>query len=153
VLLSSGRSLNATVVMFDPNIDLALLSVRSLGQNPLPVAIPQVGVNGAVFGHPNGQDSVAITPARIDQEEDAVGQNLYDTHTTRRDVLVLAAALEHGDSGGPLVDPAGQVIGVAFAISANQPGVSYALSTSELRKGLSEPRSASGTSTGGCLTD
>ncbi len=151
VLLPSGRSLPADVVMFDPRRDLALLAVRSLGENPLPLAAPKVGETGAVFGHPNGQDRIAVTPARIAQEEEAVGRDLYDAHTTRRDVLVLASALAHGDSGGALVDTSGQVVGVAFAISANQPNTSYALGTSELRAALAEPRAAH-TSTGPCLT-
>ncbi len=151
VLEPNGRRLPADVVMFDPRRDLALLSVRSLDENPLPLANPQVGQVGAVFGHPNGQDQVAVTPARVAQEEVAVGRDLYDVHTTRREVLVLASALAHGDSGGALVDTAGQVVGVAFAISADQPDVSYALATSELRSALAEPR-APHTPTGPCLT-
>lgn len=151
VLLPSGNTLPATVVMFDPNIDIALLSVPSLGESPLALAGATVGETGAVFGHPNGQDPVYASPARVAQEETAVGRDLYDRHTTKRRVLILAAALAHGDSGGPLVDTAGQVIGVAFAISANQPGVSYALATPEVQAALNEPRAA-GTSTGRCLT-
>ncbi|HET9077782.1 MAG TPA: MarP family serine protease [Acidimicrobiales bacterium] len=151
VLLPSGRTLPADVVMFDPNRDLALLQVASLGESPLPLASPRVGEMGAVFGHPEGSYDLAVSPARVAQEEVAVGRDLYDSHTTRRQILVLASALAHGDSGGALVDVSGQVIGVAFAISANQPGTSYALSTSELRAALTEPRAAH-TSTGACLT-
>ncbi len=151
VLLPDNRTLPADVVMFDPRRDLALLAVPSLGENPLPLAAPKVGEQGAVFGHPNGQDPVAITPARIAQEEEAVGRDLYDAHTTRRSILVLAAALAHGDSGGALVDTSGQVVGVAFAISANQAGTSYALGISELQAALAAPRAAH-TSTGPCLT-
>lgn len=151
VLLPNGSHLAADVVMFDPRRDLAVLSVKGLGEKPLPVATAHVGQIGAVFGHPNGQDQVAVTPARVSQEEQAVGRDLYDLHTTRRDVLILAAALAHGDSGGALVDTSGQVIGVAFAISADQAGTSYALSASELRAALTEPR-APHTPTGPCLT-
>jgi S1-C subfamily serine protease len=152
VLLPSGRHLSATVVMFDPRIDIALLQVGSLGETPLPLQVAHAGATGAVFGHPNGQDQIAITPARVAMEEEATGLDLYDSATTRRDVLVLAARLAHGDSGGPLVDSAGRVIGVAFAISSNQPGTSYALSTSELELALGETRTAAGASTGPCLT-
>jgi S1-C subfamily serine protease len=150
VLLPSGRTLPARVIMFDPRIDLALLSVRSLGETPLALSAPTVGQTGAVFGHPNGQDPIQITPARVSQQEIAVGRDLYDQHTTKRDVLILAAALQHGDSGGPLVDAGGQVIGVAFAISADQPNVSYALNADEVRVALGEARS-NDASTGPCL--
>lgn len=152
VLLPSGKTLPATVIMFDSNRDLALLHVAGLGEGPLPVATAHVGDTGAVFGHPEGQDQLAVTPARVSTEETAVGNDLYDRHTTRRDVLVLASALAHGDSGGALVNTNGLVIGVAFAISANQPGTSYALATSELQAALGEPRSSGGTPTGPCLT-
>ena len=152
VLLPSGRQLAATVVMFDPRRDLALLHVASLGETPLPLLVAHAGATGAVFGHPNGQNAVAVTPARVAQEIQAVGKDLYDTTNTKRDVLVLAAALAHGDSGGALVNPAGQVIGVAFAIAADQADTSYALSTTELQGALAEPRNSSGASTGPCLT-
>jgi S1-C subfamily serine protease len=152
VLLPTGARLPAEVVMFDPRRDLALLRVNSLGERPLPLQVAHAGATGAVFGHPNGQDPVAVTPARVAQEEEAVGRDLYDSSNTKRDILVLAAALAHGDSGGPLVDAGGTVIGVAFAISADQPSTSYALSTTELSAALAEPRNPSGTSTGPCLT-
>jgi S1-C subfamily serine protease len=152
VLLPSGQRLAATVIMFDPRRDLALLRVISLGEKPLSVRVAHTGANGAVFGHPNGQNDVAITPARVAQEETAVGRDLYDSSNTRRDILVLAAALAHGDSGGPMVDTSGAVIGVAFAISADQPNTSYALSTTELRAALQQLRDPAGASTGPCLT-
>ncbi len=139
--------------MFDPRRDLALLCVGlARTRAPLPLRVAHAGATGAVFGHPNGQDAVAVTPARVAQEIQAVGKDLYDTTNTKRDVLVLAAALAHGDSGGPLVNAAGQVIGVAFAIAADQADTSYALSTTELQGALAEPRTSSGTSTGPCLT-
>jgi S1-C subfamily serine protease len=153
VLLPSGAQLGATVVMFDARRDLALLSVDSLGERPLRLSVAGTGATGAVFGHPNGQDSVAISPARVVRDEEAVGRDLYDQHTTSRNVLVLAAGLAHGDSGGPLVATDGSVIGVAFAISADHSGTAYALSVTELQAALAQPRNATGVSTGPCLTD
>ena len=152
VLLPSGQVAAATVVMFDPRRDLALLDVSGLGEAPLPVGTPQVGQLGAAFGHPNGQDALQVTPARVDQEITATGADIYDKGATRRQVLVLAASLAHGDSGGPLVNTAGQVIGVDFAISADHGGTAYALNTSELQAALAETRFPSGASTGGCLS-
>ncbi len=151
VLLPSGRTSGATVVMFDPRIDLALLEVRSLGETPLPLQVEHAGTTGAVFGHPNGQNPLMVTPARVAREENVSGPDL-DGDTTTRDILILAAALAHGDSGAPLVDATGHVVGVAFAISATQPGTSYALSTAELESALNEARNPSGASTGQCLS-
>ena len=151
VLLPTGHVLLATVVMYDPNRDLALLAVPGLNETPLAVTSPQVGATGAVFGHPRGQDQIAVSPARVAVEEDAVGPDIYGNHDVKRAILVLAAALAHGDSGGALVNTSGQVIGVAFAISADSSGTAYALNSSELQHALAEPRLTSA-STGSCLT-
>jgi S1-C subfamily serine protease len=151
VLLPGGSTLPARVVMYDPNRDFALLSVPGLGEAPLPIVAPQLGEAGAVFGHPEGQDPVAVSPARVSQEENAIGPDIYDNHNVTRAILVLASSLAHGDSGGALVDTNGEVIGVAFAISADSSGTSYALNTTELRQALAEPRSPSA-STGACLS-
>ena len=153
LVASTGQQLPATVVMFDPRRDLALLSVPGLNERPLPLQVVHAGAAGAVFGHPGGNDRITVSPARVVAEEQAVGRDLYDAHNTKRDVLVLAAALAHGDSGGALVGTNGAVIGVAFAISADQSGTAYALSVTEVQAALAELRSPGGASTGPCLTD
>ena len=148
----NGRRLAATVVVFDSRRDLAVLRVPGLGQEPLPIANAREGQSGAVFGHPGGQDALRVSPARINERVQAVGRDLYDQSQTRRDVFILAAALQPGDSGGALADASGSVVGVAFAIAPDRPGTSYALTSAELRAVLSLPR-ASGVSTGPCLTN
>jgi S1-C subfamily serine protease len=81
---------------------------------------------------------------------EATGRDIYDAGTSRRSVLELAAALRPGDSGSALVDPAGQVVGVAFAIARDQAGVAYALDLSELRAVLAE-QSPDAVPTGSCI--
>lgn len=152
IIRPDGARLKATVAVFDPNRDLALLHVTGLGEEPLPVGTAAAGAVGAVFGHPRGQAALAVTPAAIRQNIVAVGRDLYDQHETRRQVFVLASDLQPGDSGGALVDHTGTVVGVAFAIAPDRPGTSYALTTAELRPVLalgSDGRA----STGQCLSD
>lgn len=150
VLLPNGATLPATVVMFDPVRDVAVLTVAHLGQSPLPIVAGTVGMTGAVFGHPGGQDALAVAPAVIRRNVTAIGRDLYDTRDSRRDVFILAADLHPGDSGGPLVSQAGAVVGVAFAIAPDRPATSYALTSTELKQALAEPRSTAAT-TGSCL--
>lgn len=145
------RALSATVVVFDPDRDLAVLRVPGLGQNPLPVGNARAGQEGAVFGHPGGQDPLRVAPARINQRVQAVGRDLYDSHQTRRDVFILASQLQAGDSGGALVNPSGAVVGVAFAIAPDRPGTAYALTSTELRAVLALPR-ANQVDSGRCLS-
>lgn len=151
VLLPSGGSLPALVVAFDPNRDLALLAVPGLAEAPLPVGTGHVGEVVGVFGHPNGQNPLALAPAAIAQNVTAVGENLYNTHQTSRNVYVLSAVLYPGDSGSPLVDQSGDVVGVAFAIAPDRPTTAYALATSELEAVLGGSR-AGPVSTGPCLS-
>jgi S1-C subfamily serine protease len=147
---SDGKRVRATVTVFDPDRDLALLRAPGLGLQPLPIGSATVGATGAVFGHPRGQDDIEVSPAVIRQHVEAVGRDLYDSHVTRRQVYILAADLEPGDSGGGLVDGAGRVVGVAFAIAPDRPGTAYALTDQELRAVLGEPRGVA--QTGPCLS-
>lgn len=146
----SGRRFRATVVVFDPNKDLAVLRVDGLSVAPLEIASSHIGDNGAVFGHPGGQVELAVAPARIAQRVQALGRNLYETQLTRRDVLVLASRLLPGDSGGALVNTGGSVIGVAFAIAPDDPNTAYALNSTELRSILDQRR-AGVVDTGPCI--
>ncbi|MGH9189213.1 MAG: MarP family serine protease [Acidimicrobiales bacterium] len=150
VLRTDGRRLDATVVVFDPARDLAVLAVPGLGRAPLPVGSAKVGDQGAVFGHPGGQDELRVAPAAIRRRVDALGRDLYDAAQTRRDVFILASQLRPGDSGGPLVDTDGTVVGVAFAIAPDQSATAYALTADELREVLQVPR-ARPVATGPCL--
>jgi S1-C subfamily serine protease len=144
-----GRELPATVVLFDPERDLALLRVPGLGEAPLPVATARAGQTGAVYGHPGG-GPLRPAPAVISQELIAVGRDIYDRRETKREIFVLGANLRPGDSGGALIDKAGAVVGVAFAIAPDKPGVSYALTDKELRPVLVSPATTA-VSTGTCL--
>ncbi|MBA2609117.1 MAG: MarP family serine protease [Actinobacteria bacterium] len=150
VIRTDGKRLAATLVYFDSDRDLALLSVKSLNEAPLEIATAKVGERGAVFGHPGGQDPLRVAPARVSQEVTARGRDLYDAHRTDRDVFVLAATLRPGDSGAAFTNLAGKVIGVAFAIAPDQSDTAYALTSKELQAALARPRIAQ--SSGPCLT-
>lgn len=150
VLTLQGKRLDATVIVFDPNRDLAVLRVPGLGQQPLAVGKGKKGTTGAVYGHPGGGD-LRAAPALIDQELIALGRDIYDRAETRRTIFVLGSNLEPGDSGGALVDKTGTVVGVAFAIAPDKPGTSYALTDKELRPALAAAAANTPVSTGGCL--
>jgi S1-C subfamily serine protease len=145
-----GHRLKATVVAFDPARDLALLQVNKLGRPALPEAAAQRGDVGGVFGHPGGEP-LRIAPFEVARSIQATGKDIYDAASTRRQVLELAAALRPGDSGSALVDAKGEVIGIAFAISSDRAGVSYALATSELDGVLAAPHDHT-VSTGNCIS-
>ena len=137
VLALDGRRLDATVVGFDPDRDLAIVRAQGLGISPLPRAKGRVDSSGAVIGYPRGGPQ-EVSPARIAEEIIAKGTNVYRTATTRRDVFVLAAELAPGDSGGPLFDELGRVVGIAFAVDPGDATTAYALTHDEMERGLSQ---------------
>jgi S1-C subfamily serine protease len=151
-----GRQpLNARVVLFDPNEDVAILYVPGLGMSPLPIASgnPPVGAQGAVIGYPDG-GSEATVAAAVRGTELATTWNIYYSASVTRETVVASANVIPGDSGGPLVDLSGRVIGVTFAMSTTSADEGYALATSDLS---GEIQAATGhtaaVSDGACVTD
>ena len=133
-----GQPVAATIVAFDPNRDVALLSVPGLDRPPLDLADVRTGDIGAVFGHPGGGD-LELSPYSVGEEVTATGRDIYDRSTTRRQVLFLAAQLRPGDSGAALVNATGDVVGMAFAIAPDDPNVAYALTIDEVQAVLGGP--------------
>ena len=150
VIRPDGTRLSAVVAVYDPARDLALLRVKGLGQEPLPLGTAREGTPAAVFGHPEGQDELEVSPAAIRHQMMATIRDADLDTPVRRNVFVLAADLEPGDSGGALVTPAGQVAGVAFAVSNARSGVAYAVAVDELRPLLDQDRSGTA-DTGRCF--
>ncbi len=137
------------VVAFDADRDLALISVPDLGQAPLALASAEPRDEVAVIGYPGGQAQPRIAPVRIQQRRTALGRDIYGVQETERQVLFLSAELRRGDSGAPLIDPQGQVVGIVFAVSPDQPSSAYALDRREVDAILAAARVTG--ATGRCL--
>jgi S1-C subfamily serine protease len=128
---SDGRALDAAVVAFDPNRDLAVLRVAGLGLPPLTQGDAHIDDRGSLFGHPGG-GALRETPVRVAEQIVARGTNISRTSPTERNVFVLAAVTAPGDSGAPVVDAEGRVFGVMFAYDISRQTTAYALTRTEL---------------------
>ncbi len=144
-----GRRLDALVVAFDPDRDVAVLRVDELDLPALEHATAGEGETGAVYGHPGG-GSLRAAPARVAEVVTARGTDIYRGGRIDRNVFVLAAGLAPGDSGGPLVDQRGRAVGVAFAVDPGHEGTAYALTREEVDPVLSSAGSGP-VGTGPCL--
>jgi len=135
VVTTAGKSLKATVVRFEPNLDVALLHVTGAALPVLSLSSedPTRGATGIAVGHPRG-GGLALIPAAVRDVFDATGYDIYGSAPTTRTVVELAANVESGDSGGPFVGTDGRVLGVVFARSRTDPGIGYALLASEVRR-------------------
>ena len=127
-----GAGTVGSVVMFDPELDLAvLLTEASLGPS-LPLSTEELdrGTVGAVLGYPRG-GPLRSSSAAIRQPIPALGHDIYGRLDVERDVYELQTDVRPGNSGGPFVLPDGRVAGIVFAASSVDPGVGYAIRTTE----------------------
>jgi S1-C subfamily serine protease len=150
---SAGRRRQATVVLFDPTLDIAVLRADGLGVPSLrwTGSEPVRGMTGIALGHPGG-GPLTVIPAAVAAAYMASGRDLSGQARVDRPVLELRAAIEPGDSGGPFVLADGSVGGVVFAESRTDPAVGYALTAAVVRATV-EPAVASTApvSTGPCI--
>lgn len=127
-----GQVIKATVVLFDPLRDVAVLSVPGLKAPKLSFAGPlMAGASAAVAGYPNDKPFDA-RPARVRALRSAQNYDIYSTQTVTREEYSLFTQVRPGNSGGPLLDTAGHVDGVVFATSTDDPNTGYALSAKEV---------------------
>jgi S1-C subfamily serine protease len=123
-----GEPFDATPVLFDPDLDVALLWAPGLDAPPLRFANddPDRGDTGAALGFPNG-GGLTVIPAAVAGAYDAQGRDIHGASRVTRPILELRAGIERGDSGGPFVLPDGTVGGVVFAEARTDEQVGYAL--------------------------
>ncbi|MFJ4847345.1 MULTISPECIES: MarP family serine protease [unclassified Streptomyces] len=129
----AGRAYRATVVLFDPGKDVAVLHVPGLRAPTLDFTDEAERGDGAVVaGYPEdgGLDLRAATVAgRIR----ATGQDIYGDGIVTRDIYQVRSIVRPGNSGGPLLDTAGHVYGVVFARSTTDATTGYVLTADEVR--------------------
>lgn len=131
---SSDASLPATVVAFDPALDVAVLRVPGLQGDGLRFSSTPAGTgdDAVIAGFPGGGPFEAA-PARIRALVDAVGDDIYGQAGVSREVYILRGRVLPGDSGGPLLDPDGRALGMVFGSGEVSDDVGYALAADELR--------------------
>jgi len=138
--LPNGNSFRATVVLFDPERDVAVLQAPGFTAAGLGFAPADRGTQGAVIGYPGGGQE-RTTPAVVNGQVSAEGRDIYNQNLVTRQVFVLQASVHPGNSGGPLIDLQGRVLGMVFATSASNPNQAYALTDDEIRPDLNAAQS------------
>ena len=122
-------ALAGRVVAFDRENDLALIAVSGLLTPPLALADAAAGSDVAVAGYPFG-GPLELRPAQVMSIAPITIQESGRTST--REIMTIAADVDHGNSGGPVLTGQGAVGGVVFAKSDSVENVGYAIPLSTL---------------------
>lgn len=150
-----GPRLSATVVGYDPSVDLAILKVPQLSAPALArdTSTLKTGTDAVVAGFPlNG--NYKVVPARVGTEIDATGRNIYSTGLVTRTIYSLNTTVQPGNSGGPLLTPSGKVAGTVFGRSTTSTTTGYALTDAETSHLLDAASSlSSAVSTQSCVVE
>lgn len=148
----AGRH-RATPVVFDPDLDVAVLRVGGLAGPPLNLlagSIPRGG-GTAVLGFPGG-GPFSANPAAVRDEFNAQGRDIYGRRIVTRRVYQLQAQVRSGNSGGPFVESDGDVGGLVFSRSAFRENIGYSIKSTEVTGHVGQARGRSQpTDTGPCL--
>lgn len=150
---TNGNPYDATVVSYDPTVDIAILSVANLPPGPLAFAEEPAkpGGDALVLGYPGGGGFMA-TPARIREIIELSGPDIYRNATVNRQVYTIRATVEQGNSGGPLVDLNGKVLGVVFGAAVDENDTGFVLTASEVASQLAKIGDTAPVGTGACVS-
>ena len=157
VELSPNNDVSATVVLYDPQRDVAVLDVPDLPSSAHPlVASPTDGKSGEpalVLGYPeNG--SFTVRTARIRSEGTVGGTDIYGHGSVQRSIYAIRSVVRSGNSGGPLLGYRGTVLGMVFATAIDSPDTGFALTWDEVSPDARAGKNATAAvSTGGCTPD
>lgn len=147
-----GNLLTGSVVLYDPNTDVAVLDVPGLRAPALNFA-PAPAVTGTpaiVVGYPLDGPYTA-NGVRVREDISLRGPNIYDSQTVVRDVYTVRGSVRSGNSGGPMVDVGGQVLGVVFGAAVDNSETGFVLTAQEVASELVQAAQLSrAVSTGRC---
>lgn len=132
VVVVGERPLDATVVVYDPALDIAVLAVEGVAAPALDFdSSGGPADSAAVLGYPENGPYDA-QPARIRSEQRLVSPDIYDENTVTRQVFSIRGLVRSGNSGGPLVSSRGDVYGVVFAASLSDSSTGYAITAEQV---------------------
>jgi S1-C subfamily serine protease len=150
-----GGTINAKVVVFDPDRDVAVLDVPDLDAPPLTFAAAgaKTGAPAVVIGYPE-DGGYTVRTARVRSQTTVRGSNIYGKGDVKRQIYSVRAVVRSGNSGGPLLDYSGHVLGIVFATALDSSDTGFVLTDQEIASRAAQGRTATASvDTGGCTPD
>jgi S1-C subfamily serine protease len=148
------QELAGTVVLFDPERDLAVIRVPGLSTPTMSFASSKAktDADAIVLGYPLDGPFDA-EPARVRDVRPIQGPDIYNNDTVTREIYTIRGLVRSGNSGGPLISSNGSVLGVVFAAAADDPEVGFALTAAEAAPDVQAGRNATDHVNTGSCTD
>jgi S1-C subfamily serine protease len=143
VSISKDETLRATVVVYDPERDVAVLDVPDL-QAPVlsfSTTAAQRGDPAVVLGYPE-DGPFTVKSARVRSHNTITGNDIYGNGPVRRDIYAIRAVVRSGNSGGPLLADNGTVLGIVFATALDSSDTGYVLTDQEIAPDVTKGRTA-----------
>ncbi len=144
--------LSAITIGFDPELDLALLTVAGLARPAVELGQPQQGGDEGTLVAIDAVGEMVHHHYSVRRWIWATGEDIHGRPGARRRVDELDMTFSAGWSGSGLFSNDGHLVGIAFAQSRRRPNVAYAVSAVEVDRFL-EQTSAGGepVSAGDCI--
>ena len=130
VVDADGTEYEASVVAFDPNADLAVLSVDGFDAPPLPIGAVQLGDGTLIRWSTN--DGLTSREVDVTQRLAITIDDIYGSASAKRSGFEFIGDVVVGDSGGPIVSAAGDVIGIVYARSNSRANTAFATDATEI---------------------
>jgi len=153
-----GESVDADVVYYNPDLDIAVLDVESGSLPALPFVDPddektnvtEAKDGVAILGYPE-DGPFDIQRGRVRSEQRLRSPDIYGDGTVIREVYSLRGLVRPGNSGGPIVTTQGEVAGMVFAASVTDDNTGYALTAEQITESAASGRASNDeVSTGDC---
>jgi S1-C subfamily serine protease len=143
---------SATVALYDPDNDIAVLRVSQSG-TPLTFlsSEPSTDAKIQIVGFPLNESRTS-TQGYYEGEINADSRNFYNQDLAARAILSLEANIEPGNSGSPVL-VGGKVAGVVESYSISQLSTAYAIPLSVVEHDIANTPASGSVSTQGCLSD
>ena len=150
----SGKTYEAQVVSYDPQVDISILDVPELPAQPLEFAsyTAGTGTDVLVLGFP-GAASFKVSPAQIRDVAELNGPDIYHETTVTRQVYILTGSFpQTGSSGSAVVDLDGQVLGVYFGADAHDSTTGFAMTAAQVVPQMSRAGDPHTVGTSACVS-
>lgn len=147
-----GQEYPATVVSYDPDIDISILDVPNLPLRPLQFAEHEAppGTDAVAMGYPGGGDFTA-TPVRVRETITLKGPDIYQSKTVTRNVYTVRGSIKQGNSGGPMIDRSGKVLGVVFGAAVDDNDTGFVLTAKQVEHQIARVDYTEPVPTGACV--